>query len=95
MKNMERFIIVTDRNKHRTIRVNLNSIMCYYPAYDERGFETIEYTVLQLTGNERMCKLDISGLSSELDQYFVLINHTTDVGELLETNLIPEDYRMD
>tara|TARA_R110002020_G_scaffold4272_4_gene18988 strand:- start:627 stop:938 length:312 start_codon:yes stop_codon:yes gene_type:complete len=103
---MERFIVVSERNKNRTMRINTSSIMCYYPSYDEKGFETIEYTTLQLTGNERMCKLDITGLCSELDQYFILlknnikeeVNYNTilTANQGMVTNkLVPEDYKMD
>mgnify|MGYP003624200050 CR=1 FL=1 len=107
---MERFIIVSERANDRTIRINVNSIMCYYPSYDDRGIEIIEYTTIQLTGNKVMCKLDVDGMSSELDQYFILLKNdiikekSLEYNHILNSNIIltankganiPEDYKMD
>jgi len=64
------YIVFEAYNSDSIIRINADHIMCYYPSYDDRNFETEEYITLELIGNKKINTINVKGKCIDLDDYF-------------------------
>jgi len=83
------FIMFIDFFCDKTIRINVDNIMCYYPSHYDKNFEEEEYITIELIGNKNLSTIHVKGLSKNLDSYFRI--HKFDTYSFIENDRLPAD----